>query len=91
MFMEFRSNESWPQSDAIWQRSYANGLRDILMWIRTEYNNPEVIITENGWAEDELVDVGRVDFIRVSCKLNNQSNKTCYINKSRLKVYMLYY
>lgn len=31
MFMEFQSNDSWPQSEAIWQRSYPIGLRDILM------------------------------------------------------------
>lgn len=32
MFMEFRTNESWPQSDAVWQRSHPEGLRDILRW-----------------------------------------------------------
>lgn len=34
-------------------------------WIRTEYNNPEVLITENGWSDDgELNDVGRIDYLK---------------------------
>lgn len=49
-----------------------NNLKQTNRWIRVEYNNPEVIITENGWAEKEIVDVGRVSYLRVSkCRNNN--------------------
>lgn len=34
-------------------------------WIKNEYDNPEVIITENGWSDDgELNDVGRIDYLK---------------------------
>lgn len=34
-------------------------------WIKNEYDNPAVIITENGWSDDgRLNDTDRVDYIR---------------------------
>ena len=34
-------------------------------WIKDEYNNPEVYITENGWSDGgELNDIGRVHYYR---------------------------
>lgn len=34
-------------------------------WIKDNYDNPEVIITENGWSDDgQLDDVGRIDYMR---------------------------
>lgn len=38
----------------------------IRSWIRKEYNNPLVLITENGWSDyGELVDLNRIDYIKV--------------------------
>lgn len=37
----------------------------VTRWIKKEYKNPIVIISENGWADDgRLEDVERVDYIR---------------------------
>lgn len=34
-------------------------------WIKDEYNNPEVLITENGWSDNgEMKDVGRIEYLR---------------------------
>lgn len=34
-------------------------------WIKNEYNNPNVIITENGWSDEGQVnDTGRIDYMR---------------------------
>lgn len=33
-------------------------------WVKNEYNNPEVVITENGWSDrGELEDNGRIDYL----------------------------
>lgn len=37
----------------------------LISWIRDEYDNPEVVITENGWSDDgQLKDTGRIDYLR---------------------------
>lgn len=58
---------SWPYSSD-WLYSVPNGLRDLLVWITEEYDRPEIIITENGWAdEDGLVveDLDRIEYLRL--------------------------
>jgi len=43
------------------------GFRKLLNWIAKEYNNPPVLITENGFSDGgELNDRDRVDYITVS-------------------------
>ncbi|GAB0086590.1 Glycoside hydrolase family 1 [Sergentomyia squamirostris] len=60
-----KEDPSWPQAKSDWIYSYPGGLKHILEWIRSTYNNPEVIITENGWSDDgELEDEGRVETIK---------------------------
>jgi len=43
------------------------GIRKFLNWVRTEYNNVPVFVTESGYADKgELQDDGRVDLYNVS-------------------------
>lgn len=38
-------------------------------WIKDEYNNPAVIVTENGWSDDgEMNDDGRIEYLREHLK-----------------------
>lgn len=56
---------SWKQAKSSWLYSVPEGLRDLLKWIKNEYGNPPVLITENGWSDDgELEDDGRIDYFR---------------------------
>ncbi|XP_055910680.1 myrosinase 1-like [Eupeodes corollae] len=42
------------------------GLEGVLHWLRKEYNNPPMIITENGWRDDygKIEDDDRIDFLK---------------------------
>ncbi|XP_077982899.1 cytosolic beta-glucosidase-like [Glandiceps talaboti] len=63
-------DDKWPKSGASWLKCVPWGLRLMLNWIKNEYGNPAVYITENGVAEklsddDEpkLKDVWRIQYI----------------------------
>lgn len=51
------------------------GLRYLLNWIRDEYNNPEIIITENGFSDTgEIDDQGRINYYQVKTNRINEIN-----------------
>ncbi|KAF4523217.1 hypothetical protein B566_EDAN011754 [Ephemera danica] len=60
------SDPSWPESEAApWIKVVPWGFRKLLNWIKDEYNNPRLIVTENGFADyGELNDAGRVEYYR---------------------------
>ncbi|KAK7580154.1 hypothetical protein V9T40_000783 [Parthenolecanium corni] len=39
---------SWPYTNTAWQRVWPEGFRQILVWIKNQYDNVPVFITENG-------------------------------------------
>lgn len=73
---------SWPASASSWLRYTPWGFRKILNWIKNEYGNPRVMITENGYSDTtgQLQDCERVQYFNVSFILridldNKSSNK----------------
>ncbi|CAH1258256.1 LCT [Branchiostoma lanceolatum] len=57
----------WPQAASSWLYSVPWGIRRLLRYIKQNYNDPEIYITENGWSEEEadppiLEDTGRLCF-----------------------------
>jgi beta-glucosidase/6-phospho-beta-glucosidase/beta-galactosidase len=53
----------WKRGKSEWLYSVPEGLRDLLNWIKDEYKNPPVFITENGWSDEgELEDKGRIEY-----------------------------
>ncbi|CAD7080820.1 unnamed protein product [Hermetia illucens] len=53
----------WPGSGSVWLHVVPFGMYKLLSWIRKEYNNPPVIITENGVSDKGgLNDVNRIDY-----------------------------
>ncbi|XP_070577051.1 cytosolic beta-glucosidase-like [Ptychodera flava] len=57
--------KAWPGSGSGWLKSVPWGLRKLLGWIKKEYNDPDIYITENGFSGREpenLEDVGRVRY-----------------------------
>ncbi|XP_064651252.1 myrosinase 1-like [Lineus longissimus] len=61
-------DEDWlsPNEAGSWIKEVPTGLRRLLCYIKREYGNPEVFITENGTADpgNVLDDTGRIRYIR---------------------------
>ncbi|GAB0100978.1 hypothetical protein DMENIID0001_170940 [Sergentomyia squamirostris] len=54
---------NWPRGSSVWLHVVPFGMYKLLNWIRKEYNNPEVIITENGYSDyGGTKDEGRVNY-----------------------------
>lgn len=63
--LEYFTDPSWKQGKSSWLYSVPEGLFDLLKWIKQKYDNPLVIITENGFSDDgQLDDDGRIDYLK---------------------------
>jgi beta-glucosidase/6-phospho-beta-glucosidase/beta-galactosidase len=61
---------NWKRAKTQWLASVPQGLRDLLNWIKDEYNNPPVFITETGWNDDgEIEDDARIDYFNSHLKV----------------------
>lgn len=56
--------DEWPTSTSSWLRPVPWGLRGLLNWVKNEYNNPDIFITENGVST--ALDSGTEDEERVT-------------------------
>lgn len=55
----------WKQAKSDWLYSVPEGLHDALKWFKKEYNNPKVLITENGWSDDgRMEDEDRIEYFK---------------------------
>uniref|UniRef100_A0A8D8QLH8 Myrosinase 1 n=1 Tax=Cacopsylla melanoneura TaxID=428564 RepID=A0A8D8QLH8_9HEMI len=53
----------WPKAASVWLKVVPEGFRGLLKWIKKEYDNPPVHVTENGYSDDgQLEDDGRIDY-----------------------------
>lgn len=61
--VEKRANSSWPSSSSDWLHVVPSGFRKSLVWIKDEYNNPPIFVTENGYSDTHnLHDMGRTKY-----------------------------
>ncbi|XP_044525064.1 lactase-phlorizin hydrolase [Gracilinanus agilis] len=61
------ADRSWPDSGSFWLKITPFGFRRILKWLKEEYNNPPIYITENGVSErgtSSLNDTIRIYYLR---------------------------
>uniref|UniRef100_A0A0S7EH84 Putative glycosyl hydrolase n=1 Tax=Chrysomela populi TaxID=154003 RepID=A0A0S7EH84_CHRPP len=58
-------DDSWPKGASPWLVVTPWGIQKLLRWIKNEYNNPRIIITENGYSDYDgtLDDVDRINYI----------------------------
>lgn len=60
---------TWGKSAAPWLRVVPWGFRKLLNWIKDEYENPPVYVTENGFADlGEMNDMARINYHKVPNK-----------------------
>lgn len=65
MNLETSSDPSWKRAKTFWLYKVPEGLHDLLVWIKNKYDNPTVLITENGWSDEgQLDDDGRVEYVK---------------------------
>ncbi|KAK2493233.1 hypothetical protein MC885_002718 [Smutsia gigantea] len=69
------TDRSWPDSGSFWLKMTPFGFRKILNWIKEEYNNPPIYVTENGVSqrgETDLNDTARIYYL---CSYINEALK----------------
>lgn len=60
-------DDSWKETSAEWLRVAPEGFRKSLRYLKETFNNPEIIITENGYPDEgKLEDNDRIEFLAVS-------------------------
>lgn len=75
---------NWPKAKSDFLYSVPKGFHDLLLWIKNEYNNPKVLITENGFSDDgQLEDYDRITYIKdhltsIKKAINNGCNIKAY-------------
>lgn len=78
----------WEQAISVWLYSVPEGLRDLLKWINRKYDNPQVMITENGWSDDgTLNDERRVNYLKHHL---NSVSKAIYEDNCNIVAYMVW-
>jgi beta-glucosidase/6-phospho-beta-glucosidase/beta-galactosidase len=56
---------SWPGSASDWLKEVPWGINRLLVWIKNHYDNPPVVITENGFSDyGQLDDYDRADYYK---------------------------
>jgi beta-glucosidase/6-phospho-beta-glucosidase/beta-galactosidase len=56
---------TWEKAHSPWLYSVPEGLRNVLVWLKKTYNNPRMLIAENGCSDDgSLNDTFRIKYLR---------------------------
>lgn len=80
-------DSEWPESSAVWLRVVPWGFRKMLQWIGRTYGNPEIYVTENGFADyytSGVNDTERVNYYR---SYINEMLKAVTIDDVRVTTY----
>jgi beta-glucosidase/6-phospho-beta-glucosidase/beta-galactosidase len=57
------SDPTWNHAKTFWLYNVPTGFRGLMNWIKNEYQNPPLFITENGWSDEgEMEDYGRIEY-----------------------------
>ncbi|XP_037935101.1 myrosinase 1-like [Teleopsis dalmanni] len=81
--LKYDIDSKWRRAKSTWLYCVPEGLEDLLKWIRDNYNNVEVIITENGWSDEgTLDDSERIDYLKAHLQaVLNAVNSGCNVSR----------
>lgn len=80
--VDFSADASWLTGSTSWFYIVPGGLLDLLLWIRDEFNNPKIIIAENGYPsdDDKLDDYDRISYIKDHlAQVSNAIKRKCNV------------
>lgn len=71
MYISYRSGSEW-------LKSTPELMRAVLVWIKNQYNNPDLYITENGFSDrtGRINDADRVDYYKYYINNVMQGNRS---------------
>ncbi|XP_018565413.1 myrosinase 1-like [Anoplophora glabripennis] len=77
---------SWAGSAASWLKVCPQGFREMLVYLKNHYKNPEIVITEQGYADEPntLNDMERINYYRLYL---NDALKAIYEDGVKLTAY----
>jgi len=79
------SDRTWLESGSFWLKVNPAGFRKVLKFIKDEYGDPAVYITENGVSERGPIDLNDVPRIHYYNTYINQALKGNKIEKDNIK------
>lgn len=91
--MKTSSHPSWQRGANVWLFNTPWALRKLLNWVKTHYNDPEIIITENGFAIDGEAELTGEEALNDKIRVNyltsyvNEALKAIRLDGVRLKGY----
>lgn len=74
------------RSGSSWLKITPFAIRDLLYWIKEKYNNPEIIVTENGFSDSagNLDDMQRIYYYK-----HNVTSPCLYLNILSIHSYIV--
>ncbi|XP_048012478.1 lactase-phlorizin hydrolase-like [Megalobrama amblycephala] len=82
-----QSDRTWLESGSFWLKVIPGGFRKILKFIKDEYGNPPLYVTENGLSERGPIDLNDVHRIHYYNTYINQALKACLLDGVDLRGY----
>uniref|UniRef100_A0A1I8Q5D8 Myrosinase 1 n=1 Tax=Stomoxys calcitrans TaxID=35570 RepID=A0A1I8Q5D8_STOCA len=81
--LKYDLDPKWKRAKSQWLYCVPEGLEGLLNWIRSNFNNIEVMVTENGWSDSgELNDTDRIDYLKAHLKaVLNAINRGCNVTR----------
>ena len=77
-------DDDWPKAESSWLRSVPWGIRGVLNWIKEQYGDIDVYVTENGFSTADIFDLSDDDRVKFYRGYINE------VLKGKIRMFVLY-